>query len=79
MVYCRYAMGREMIGMARFVPKEKLSKKARRELNRQRRTTWGFSPVTKTVDSKKVYNRKRNARDRYDDSGTGVFLNPDPS
>ena len=66
-------MGREMMIMARFVPKDKLSKKAQKELNRQRRTMWDFSPVTKTVDSKKLYNRKRNARDRYDDYGTSVF------
>lgn len=59
--------------MAKFVPKDKLSKKAQKELNRQRRVTWDFSPVTKTVDSKKLYNRKRNARDRYDDYGASVF------
>jgi len=59
--------------MARFVPKDKLSKKAQKELNRQQRVTWDFSPVTKTVDSKKLYNRKRNARNR-DDYGLGVFL-----
>ena len=59
--------------MARFVPKDKLSKKAQKELNRQRRVTWDFSPVTKTVDSKKLYNRKRNARNR-DNYGLGVFL-----
>ena len=59
--------------MAGFIPKDKLSKKAQKELNRQRRTMWGFSPVTKTVDSRKRYNRKRNARDRYDNDGTGVF------
>jgi len=61
--------------MARFVPKDKLSKKAQKELNRQRRVTWDFSPVTKTVDSKKLYNRKRNARNR-DDYGLGDFLLP---
>ena len=61
--------------MARFVPKDKLSKKAQKELNRQRRVTWDFSPVTKTVDSKKLYNRKRNARNR-DDYGLGDFLMP---
>ena len=61
--------------MARFVPKDKLSKKAQKELNRQRRVTWDFSPVTKTVDSKKLYNLKRNARNR-DDYGLGVFLLP---
>ena len=60
--------------MAGFVSRDKMSKKARKELNRQRRTMWDFSPVTKTVDSKKLYNRKRNARDRYDDYGTSVFL-----
>ena len=60
--------------MAGFVPKDKLSKKARKELNRQRRVTWDFSPVTKTVDSRKLYNRKRNARDRYDDYGASASL-----
>ena len=66
-------MGRERMIMAGFVPKDKLSKKARKELNRQRRTMWDFSPVTKTVDSKKLYNRKRNTRGRYDDNGASVF------
>ena len=58
--------------MARYDPKDKLSKKAQKELNRQQRVTWDFSPVTKTVESKKLYNRKRNARNR-DDYGLGVF------
>ena len=57
--------------MAKMIPKKKLSKKAQKELNRQRRVLWDFSPVTRTVDSKKLYNRKRNARDHYDD-GTNV-------
>ena len=57
--------------MAKMIPKKKLNKKAQKELNRQRRVLWDFSPVTRTVDSKKLYNRKRNARDRYDD-GTNV-------
>ncbi len=58
--------------MARFIAKNKLSKKAQKELNRQRRAVWEFSPVTKTVESRKLYNRKRNARDRYDEYGAGV-------
>ena len=45
--------------MAGFVPRDKMSKKARKELNRSRRATWEFSPVTKKVESRKVYNRKR--------------------
>ena len=52
--------------MARFVPKDKMSKKAQKELNRQRRVTWEFSPVTKTVDSRKIYSRKRKAQNRGD-------------
>ena len=59
--------------MAKFIPKEKLGKKARKELNRLRRVTWDFSPVTKTVDSRKVYSRKRKALDR-DDDGRGFFV-----
>ena len=58
--------------MARFVPKDKLSKKARKELNRQKRVTWEFSPVTKTVESKKRYNRKKKAQYR-DDYGLSFF------
>jgi len=59
--------------MAKFIPKEKLSKKAQKELNRQRRVTWGFSPVMKTVDSRKIYSRKQKAQNREDD-GLGTFL-----
>lgn len=59
--------------VARFVPKAKLSKKAQKELNRQRRVTWGFSPVTKTIDSRKTYSRKKRAQNR-DDYGLSSFL-----
>ena len=58
--------------MARFIPKGKLSKKAQKELNRQRRVTWEFSPVTKTVDNRKIYSRKKKAQDR-DDYGLSFF------
>ena len=59
--------------MVRFIPKGKLSKKAQKELNRQRRVIWNFSPVTKTVESKKLYNRKKNSHDRSADDGMGVL------
>ena len=58
--------------MTRFISKEKMSKKAQKELNRRRRTTWAFSPVTKVVENKKHYNRKRIAHDR--DDGLGDFF-----
>ena len=65
-------IGREMMFMAKFIPKGKLSKKAQKELNRQRRVTWDFSPVTKTVDSRKIYSRKKKAQNR-DDYGLSFF------
>ena len=58
--------------MAKFIPKDKLSKKAQKELNRQRRVIWDFSPVTKTVESRKIYSRKRKAQ-RRDDYGLSFF------
>ena len=58
--------------MAKFIPKRKLSKKAQKELNCQRRKTWDFSPVTKTIDSRKIYSRKRKTRNR-DDYGPGFY------
>ena len=51
--------------MKKFIPKEKLGKKARKQLDSEQRTTWSLSPVTKKVESKKLYNRKRKAHDRY--------------
>ena len=47
----------------KFVAESKMSKKARKELNSSRRVMWDFSPVTKKVESRKVYNRKRIALD----------------
>ena len=61
-----------MMFMAGFVPRGKLSKKAQKELNRQRRVTWEFSPVTKTVESKKVYNRKKKTHAGYEDDPYGM-------
>ena len=39
---------------------KKLSKKAQREINNQKRGSWnGIVPVTKIVKSKKIYDRKK--------------------
>ena len=57
--------------MKKFIPRQKLGKKARKQLDGEQRATRAFSPVTKKVESKKLYNRKRKAHDRYDDYGTG--------
>lgn len=57
----------------KFIAREKLSKKARRELDRQSRVTWGaMDPRVKKVESKKVYNRKRFLK--ADGDGGSAFL-----
>lgn len=44
----------------KFIPREKLSKKKRRELDAQKRNSRGeIKPVTRLVESKKGYNRQR--------------------
>ncbi|MBR4537753.1 MAG: hypothetical protein IKO52_02780 [Clostridia bacterium] len=48
--------------MDKFIPKKKMSKKARKLLAAKSRKTWAFSPVTRTVDSKKIYDRKKISR-----------------
>lgn len=56
----------------KFIPKEKLGKRARKELDRQGRAEWSFSPVDRVVESKKRYSRKRGSRGRYDEYGRGI-------
>ena len=59
--------------MKAFVPYEKLSKKQRKEIDKARRATWGeVVPVTRRIDSAKIYNRKKHQRGGFD-SGAGVF------
>lgn len=46
--------------MEKFVPYEKLSKKEKRKIDQMRRGSWGdVNPVSRKVESKKLYNRKR--------------------
>ena len=42
-------------------PRKKLGKKARRALDAEKRATWGFTPVTRKVENKKHYDRKKSA------------------
>ena len=43
-----------------FVSREKLGKKARRELDKAKRKSWnGIRPVTRKIESKKRYQRKK--------------------
>lgn len=59
--------------MAKFISREKLSKKARKELDNQKRAVWAFSPSTRKVESKKLYNRKKSARAWKNDFGMSAF------
>ena len=46
--------------MKKYVSPEKRSKKAQREYHAKQRCTWGdLNPVTRSVPSKKNYNRKK--------------------
>lgn len=46
--------------MEKFIPYEKLSKKEKRKLDAMRRGSWGdVNPVSRKVESKKAYHRKR--------------------
>ena len=62
------------MSVKKFVPREKLGKKARKQLDVERRASWAFSPVTKKVESKKLYNRRRKSHDRFDDYGMGFSV-----
>ena len=56
-----------------FIPREKLGKKAKRKLDQSRRRCWEeTNPVTRIVENKKRYDRKKPSN-RYEDDGTRVF------
>ena len=60
--------------MKKFVEYEKLSKKQKREIDKAKRATWGdVIPVTKRIESAKIYNRKKHQRRDWE-SGDGVFI-----
>lgn len=47
----------------KFVPQDKMSKKAQKELNDKKRGTWGnTNPVTRVQSNKKAYDRKRDSK-----------------
>ncbi len=59
--------------MNKFIPKAKLSKKAKRERAKASRQTWGgMNPVTRKPPHPKAYVRKK-PRIESDDDETGAF------
>ncbi len=61
--------------MAKFIPNAKMSKKAQKALAKKQRVTWDVDPVTRRIESKKHYDRKRDSRERFGEP-TGVFHYP---
>ena len=60
--------------MEKYVPYEKLSKKKQRELNRQRRGTWGdCNPVTRKPENPRAYQRQKARSWRRNSNGVPVF------
>ena len=60
--------------MEKYIPYEKLSKKKQKELNAQKRNTWGsLNPVTRRPENPKAYNRQK-TRKWSEDSGTVSFF-----
>ena len=47
--------------MKKFIPKEKLGKKARKQLDNEQRTTWTFSPVTKSGEQKALQPQEKSS------------------
>ena len=65
---------RKWIHMKQFLPREKMSKREKRALDATKRASWdGVNPVTRKVESKKTYDRKRSPR-WYNDDSTGIFV-----
>ena len=61
--------------MEKFIPYEKLSKRKKRELNKEKRATWGeMSPVTRKAKNPKAYVRKRKPDWNMDDRFNPVFV-----
>ena len=48
------------------VPRDKMSKKARKALAQEKRNLWAMNPVTRVQESKKVYSRKRDRQAEFE-------------
>ena len=60
--------------MKRFVPRDKMSKRQKKTLDKQKRAIWSIKPTTKIVKSKKVYDRKKQPRnyEPYDSEAVAI-------
>lgn len=66
--------------MKRVIPREKLSKKARKELDAKARSLWLIHPATRCPPSSKVYNRnkaRKESRIQFFSELCSSYTNPD--
>ena len=49
----------EVVVVKRMVPRDKMSRKARRTLDLEKRSVWPMSPVTRVRESGKLYSRNK--------------------
>ena len=62
--------------MKQFVPRNKMSKRQRKKLDAEKRTLWQVKPTTKVIQSKKVYDRKKQPRNYEPYDFRGCFYLP---
>ena len=58
--------------MKKYVSKEKLTKKAQKALNREKRVEWAFKPISRVIPNKKKEAQKK-LRPEDTDSGWSFF------
>ena len=60
--------------MKQFVLRDKMSKRQKKTLDKQKRAIWSIKPTTKIVKSKKVYDRKKQPRnyEPYDSEAVAI-------
>jgi hypothetical protein len=63
--------------MEKFIPREKLSKRAQNALNAKKRRTWGaISPETRKPNNPKAYDENKTRGGRYGAPGLMLFRVP---
>ena len=63
--------------MDKIIPYEKLSKKEKRKLDAQRRSTWGpLNPTTRKPESSRAYNRRKARNRQFELPDSGFFFLP---
>lgn len=63
----------EEMRVKKFVSKDKLSKKAKKALNREKRVEWAFKPISRVIPNKKKEAQKKLRPEKHDPDGALEF------